>query len=198
MLRTLFLVLTLVTTSVVAKTKEDGSHIQPDNFYPRVKMETSMGDIVVELYRRRAPITVNNFLRYASKNGFNGTIFHRVVPGYIVQGGGYNTDYEEKPSYAPIFNESGSGMKNRMYTISMARENDPHSATRQFFFNMNDNANLDPGKDWGYAVFGMIVEGEEVVEKMMEVEREYSIELGLPNAPVEQIILKKVTVLPPV
>lgn len=198
MLRTLFLVLTLVTTSVVAKTKEDGSHIQPDNFYPRVKMETSMGDIVVELYRRRAPITVNNFLRYASKNGFNGTIFHRVVPGYIVQGGGYNQDYEEKPSYAPIFNESGSGMKNRSYTISMARENDPHSATRQFFFNVNDNDNLDPGKDWGYAVFGMIVEGEEVVDKMMEVEREYSMELGLPNAPVEQIILKKVTVLPPV
>lgn len=200
MLRTVLLAFLLVTTSVVAKQKDvdDGSQIQPDNYYPRVKMETSMGDVVIELDRRRAPITANNFLRYVDKKGFNGTLFHRVVPGYIVQGGGYNSEYEEKPSYPPIFNESGNGMKNKTYTIAMARENDPHSATRQFFFNMNDNDNLNPGKNWGYAVFGMIVEGEAVVEKMMEVEREYQVALGEPNSPVEPIILTRATILPPV
>ncbi|AYA63165.1 MULTISPECIES: peptidylprolyl isomerase [unclassified Alteromonas] len=199
MLRALLLALVVVTTPVIAaKPKDDGSQIQPDNYYPRVKMETTMGDFVVELYRRRAPITVNNFLRYVDKKSYNGTIFHRVVPGYIVQGGGYNAEFDEKPDYGTIFNESGSGMSNKMYTVSMARQNDPHSATRQFFFNMNDNTNLDPGRDWGYSVFGMIVEGEAVVEKMMEVELDYQPALGEPNSPKEPIILKSVTLLPAV
>lgn len=197
MLRSLFLALLLVTTATVAKTKNDGSQIQPDNYYPRVKMETTMGDFVVELYRRKAPITVNNFLRYVADKSYDGTIFHRVVPGFVVQGGGYTVDYDERPTYEPIYNESGNGLKNSLYTIAMARENDPHSATRQFFFNMNDNTNLDPGRNWGYTVFGMIVEGEDVVESMTTVQREYQIALGEPNAPLEPIILKKVTVLPP-
>ncbi|MBU2977572.1 peptidylprolyl isomerase [Alteromonas sp. C1M14] len=197
MLRSLFLALLLVTTATVAKTKNDGSQIQPDNYYPRVKMETTMGDFVVELYRRKAPITVNNFLRYVSDKSYDGTIFHRVVPGFVVQGGGYTPEYEERPTYDPIYNESGNGLKNSLYTVAMARENDPHTATRQFFFNMNDNPSLDPGRNWGYTVFGMIIEGEEVVENMMTVPREYQIALGEPNAPLEPIILKKVTVLPP-
>ncbi|MEG3766604.1 peptidylprolyl isomerase [Alteromonas sp. 14N.309.X.WAT.G.H12] len=197
MLRSLFLALLLVTTATVAKTKNDGSQIQPDNYYPRVKMETTMGDFVVELYRRKAPITVNNFLRYVADKSYDGTIFHRVVPGFVVQGGGYTVDYDERPTYEPIYNESGNGLKNSLYTIAMARENDPHSATRQFFFNMNDNTNLDPGRNWGYTVFGMIVEGEDVVESMTTVQREYQIALGEPNAPLDPIVLKKVTVLPP-
>lgn len=196
MIRYLFFVLIIVTTQVTAKDKDDGSGVQPDNYYPRVKLETTMGDVVVELDRRRAPLTVNNFLRYVSKHGYDGTIFHRVVPGFVVQGGGYNTDYEAKPSYPEIFNESGNGMKNELYTVAMARQNEPHSANRQFFFNVNDNPSLDPGRDWGYAVFGMIVEGEDIVDKMMEVETEYNLDLREQNSPVEQIVLKKAIVLP--
>lgn len=196
MFRYLLFVLILVATQTMAKGKDDGSNVQPDNYYPRVKLETSMGEIVVELDRRRAPITTNNFLRYVSKNGYNGTLFHRVVPNFVVQGGGYNKDFEQKPSYPEIFNESGNGMKNELYTVAMARQNEPHSATRQFFFNVNDNPSLDPGKEWGYAVFGMVVEGQEVVDKMMEVETEYQMRLREPNSPVEPIVLEKATVLP--
>ncbi len=196
MFRYLLFILVLATTSVVAKDKDDGSNVQPENFYPRVKLVTSMGDIIIELDRRRAPITTNNFLRYVSKRGYDGTLFHRVVPGFIVQGGGYNKDFEEKPSYPEIFNESGNGMKNKLYTVAMARQNEPHSATRQFFFNVNDNPSLDPGKEWGYAVFGMVVEGEEVVDKMMEVETEYQLRLREPSSPIEPILLEQATVLP--
>ena len=196
MFRYLLFVLILVASQTMAQGKDDGSNVQPDNYYPRVKLETSMGEIIIELDRRRAPITTNNFLRYVSKNGYNGTLFHRVVPNFVVQGGGYNKDFEQKPSYPEIFNESGNGMKNELYTVAMARQNQPHSATRQFFFNVNDNPSLDPGKEWGYAVFGMVVEGQEVVDKMMEVETEYQMRLREPNSPVEPIVLEKATVLP--
>ena len=196
MFRYLLFVLILVASQTMAQGKDDGSNVQPDNYYPRVKLETSMGEIIIELDRRRAPITTNNFLRYVSKNGYNGTLFHRVVPNFVVQGGGYSQDFEQKPSYPEIFNESGNGMKNELYTVAMARQNQPHSATRQFFFNVNDNPSLDPGKEWGYAVFGMVVEGQEVVDKMMEVETEYQMRLREPNSPVEPIVLEKATVLP--
>ncbi|MCW8090533.1 peptidylprolyl isomerase [Alteromonas sp. ASW11-130] len=182
---------------VNAKPIDDGAKVQPDNYYPRVKLETSMGDIVVELDRRRAPITVNNFLRYAANGLYNNTIFHRTVPGFVVQGGGYSPELDEKVTYDPIFNESGSGLTNDLHTIAMARQNNPHSATRQFFFNINDNDSLNPGRNWGYSVFGMIVEGSEIVDKMAEVETEYKVALGEHNAPKEMIILKKMTVLPP-
>ncbi|MEW9798406.1 peptidylprolyl isomerase [Alteromonas sp. CYL-A6] len=200
MLRAILLTLLLVLmtpASALAKKKDDGSQIQPDNYYPRVKLETTMGDIVVELDRRRAPITANNFLNYVDKGSYNNTIFHRVVPGFVVQGGGYTPEFDEKVDFGDIFNESGNGMKNSLHTIAMARQNDPHTANRQFFFNVNDNTNLDPGRDWGYAVFGMIVEGEDVVDAMSEVETEYQLLLNAPNVPVEPIILKKALVLPP-
>ena len=187
----------IISNVVFAAKKDDGSQIQPDNYYPRVKIETTMGDIVVELDRRRAPITVNNFLRYIDKRSYEDTIFHRVVPGFVVQGGGYTADFEGKSNFPDIFNESGNGLKNTLYTIAMARQNEPHTANRQFFFNVNDNTSLDPGRDWGYAVFGMIVEGEEVVDAMSEVETEYSLRLNANNVPIEPIIIKKVTVLPP-
>ncbi|NDV91519.1 peptidyl-prolyl cis-trans isomerase [Alteromonas sp. 345S023] len=186
-----------VSTSALAAKKNDGSHIQPDNYYPRVKIETTMGDVVVELDRRRAPITVNNFLRYVDKRSYEDTIFHRIVPGFVVQGGGYNTDFDGKSNFPDIFNESGNGLTNDLYTIAMARQNEPHSANRQFFFNVNDNESLNPGRDWGYAVFGMIVEGEDVVDAMSEVETEYSLRLSANNVPIEPIVIKKVTVLPP-
>ncbi len=184
------------SASVVAK-KDDGSHIQADNYYPRVKFETTMGDIVVELDRRRAPITVNNFLRYVDKRAYEDTIFHRIVPGFVVQGGGYTADFNGKSNFPDIFNESGNGLKNDLHTIAMARQNEPHTANRQFFFNVNDNTSLNPGRDWGYAVFGVIVEGEDVVDAMSEVETEYSIRLNANNVPIAPIVIKKVTVLPP-
>ena len=199
MLRALLFSLLIFTVAAQAAKKEadDGSQIQPDNYYPRVKLETTMGDIVIELDRRRAPITVNNFLRYVDKRSFEGTIFQRIIPGYIVQGGGYTVDYEEKSSYPAIFNGSGNGLKNTMYSVAMARQNDPHTATRQFFFNLDENDNLDPGRSWGYAVFGAVVEGYEVVDAMGEVATEYKATLGFADAPVEPIIINKVELLPP-
>lgn len=187
----------MVSFAAAAAKKDDGSQIQPDNYYPRVKIETTMGDIVVELDRRRAPITVNNFLRYVDKRAYEDTIFHRIVPGFVVQGGGYTADFEGKSNFPEIFNESGNGLTNDLHTIAMARQNDPHTANRQFFFNVNDNSSLNPGRDWGYAVFGVIVEGEDVVDAMSEVETEYSIRLNANNVPIEPIVIKKVTVLPP-
>ncbi|MEM7418768.1 MAG: peptidylprolyl isomerase [Pseudomonadota bacterium] len=186
-----------VSTTVLGATRDDGSHVQPDNYYPRVKFETTMGDIVVELDRRRAPITVNNFLRYVDKRAYEDTIFHRIVPGFVVQGGGYTADFNGKSNFPDIFNESGNGLTNDLHTIAMARQNDPHTANRQFFFNVNDNSSLNPGRDWGYAVFGVIVEGEDIVDAMSEVETEYSLRLNANNVPIEPIIIKKVIVLPP-
>lgn len=187
----------MVSFAAAAAKKDDGSQVQPDNYYPRVKIETTMGDIVVELDRRRAPITVNNFLRYVDKRAYEDTIFHRIVPGFVVQGGGYTADFEGKSNFPEIFNESGNGLTNDLHTIAMARQSDPHTANRQFFFNVNDNSSLNPGRDWGYAVFGVIVEGEDVVDAMSEVETEYSIRLNANNVPIEPIVIKKVTVLPP-
>ena len=185
------------SSSPVMAKKDDGSQVQPDTYYPRVKLETTMGDIVVELDRRRAPITVNNFLRYVDKRAYEDTIFHRIVPGFVVQGGGYTADFNGKSNFPDIFNESGNGLTNDLHTIAMARQGDPHTANRQFFFNVNDNSSLNPGRDWGYAVFGVIVEGEDIVDAMSEVETEYSIRLNANNVPIEPIIIKKMTVLPP-
>ena len=187
----------LGSSSAVLAKKDDGSQVQPDNYYPRVKIETTMGDIVVELDRRRAPITVNNFLRYVDKRAYEDTIFHRIVPGFVVQGGGYTADFDGKSNFPDIFNESGNGLTNDLHTIAMARQGDPHTANRQFFFNVNDNSSLNPGRDWGYAVFGVIVEGEDIVDAMSEEETEDSLRLDANNVPIEPIVIKKMTVLPP-
>ncbi len=187
----------LGSSSAVLAKKDDGSQVQPDNYYPRVKIETTMGDIVVELDRRRAPITVNNFLRYVDKRAYEDTIFHRIVPGFVVQGGGYTADFDGKSNFPDIFNESGNGLTNDLHTIAMARQGDPHTANRQFFFNVNDNSSLNPGRGLCYAVFGVIVEGEDIVDAMSEVETEYSLSLNANNVPIEPIVIKKMTVLPP-
>lgn len=185
----------LFTAQVMAKGK-DGSEIQKDNLYPKVKMVTSMGDIVVELDRFKAPITVNNFLRYVDKGSYDDTVFHRIIDNFVVQGGGLDLEFQEKPNFGPIFNESGNGLKNDVGTIAMARQNDPHSATRQFFFNLVDNVSLNPGKRWGYTVFGEIVEGQEVLEKLAKVKTGYHVQTGMPDVPVETVVLKSVILLP--
>lgn len=198
MLRALCISIFLICMPAVAKQKDDGSQIQADNFYPRVKIETSMGDITVELDRSRAPIAVNNFLRYVDKRSYEDTIFHRIVANFVVQGGGYDVDFNEKPSFPDIINESGNGLKNEMYTIAMARQKDPHSSNRQFFFNMNDNVSLDPGRDWGYTVFGYVVEGTDALDAISLVETDYDTTWGWADVPVEPVIIKRVIVLPPV
>lgn len=165
------------------------------NIYPQVKLETSMGIIVVELDRKKAPITVNNFLSYVVSGEYNNTIFHRVIDEFVVQGGGYGTDLKLKNVKEDIVNESGNGLKNDVGTIAMARENAPHSANRQFFFNVAENKNLDPGKKWGYTVFGSIIEGEEVVENMAKVATDFNEELNWNDVPVEPVILLKATLL---
>lgn len=173
-----------------------GEAVQKDNYYPRVKFETSMGDIVIELSRSKAPVTTNNFLSYVKEKQYDNTIFHRIIADYIVQGGGYTPDFSDRKTNYKIINESGNGLKNNQYSIAMARENDPHSAKRQFFFNMKDNENLDPGRTWGYAVFGMVVEGEEVLDAMALVETHVNPQIGFPDTPIENIILKRAIILP--
>ena len=173
-----------------------GARVQPDNYYPKVKFITSMGDVIVELNRRKAPITVNNFLRYVELDEYDNTLFHRVVYNYIVQGGGYSTEFGVKKTFDPIYNESGNGLKNLAYTISMARQSDPHSAVRQFFFNARDNANLDPGKNWGYTVFGEVTEGMDIIDAMGAVETHYHQPSRFSDVPITPIILETVEILP--
>lgn len=173
------------------------AEIQPDNPFPRVKLVTSMGDITVELNRNAAPLTIKNFFRYVKKAQYNGTIFHRLVPDFVIQGGGYDEDFHDKPSYEKVVNESGNGLKNEYGTIAMARERAPHSATRQFFFNLNDNSSLDPDDgDWGYTVFGRIVDGLDVLEAMAALESQaYSDDIGWADVPVDPPILKHIEVV---
>lgn len=197
MYRYLLLSVLLCITSVSgAKIKDDGSQIQADNSYPQVKLETTMGDIIVELNRSKAPAAVNNFLRYALKRGYEGTIFHRVIADFVVQGGGYDENFAEIPSWGNIINESGNGLKNEKYTIAMARQRDPHSANHQFYFNLADNPSLDPGRDWGYTVFGTVIEGYDVLDKIALSPTDIDPTYGWPDVPIEKIMLKRVLILP--
>ncbi|MEO3876966.1 peptidylprolyl isomerase [Rheinheimera fenheensis] len=170
--------------------------VQPNNLFPKVKLMTSQGDIVIELDRSRAPISVNNFLSYVKNKRYDNTLFHRLEPEFVLQGGGYDANYKPIEELKPIFNESGNGLKNQLYTVAMARLNDPHSATSQFYFNLKDNPHLDPGRTWGYAVFGYVTEGTEVIEKIRAIQIDTSVELGWPNVPVEKVLLKTAIVLP--
>lgn len=170
--------------------------VLPDNGFPSIKLETSMGDIVIELNRLRAPVTANNFLRYVLAGAYDGTIFHRVMPGFVVQGGGYTEAIEERELFPPIINESGNGLKNQMMTVAMARYNDPHTATNQFYFNLADNASLDPNsKSWGYAVFGEVIGGWDVVMAIAGVETGYSAALDAEDVPLTPVKLIRATVL---
>lgn len=140
---------------------------------PRVLISTSQGDMVVELADERAPLTVSNFLQYVEDDFYDGTIFHRVIEGFMIQGGGFSDTYKRKSTRPAIPNEANNGLRNQRYTISMARTNAPHSATAQFFINSQDNGNLDhqgpTARGWGYAVFGRVVEGQEIVDTISQV-----------------------------
>ena len=150
-----------------------GPGARAERGHPLVKLETSMGDITLELYPDKAPVTVANFLEYVKAGFYNGTIFHRVINGFMIQGGGLDAQMNQKPTRAPIKNEADNGLKNEAYTIAMARTGDPHSATAQFFINVADNTFLNhtakTPQGWGYAVFGKVVKGREVVDKIKAV-----------------------------
>ncbi|MDD9886733.1 MAG: peptidylprolyl isomerase [Gammaproteobacteria bacterium] len=137
---------------------------------PRVRLATSLGDIVVELNPAKAPVTTENFLAYARDGFYDGLIFHRVIPNFMIQGGGFEEGMQQRTPRAPIKNEADNGLRNLRGTIAMARTNDPHSATAQFFINLKDNAFLDfkaqNAQGWGYCVFGKVVEGLDVVDKI--------------------------------
>jgi cyclophilin family peptidyl-prolyl cis-trans isomerase len=135
------------------------------NLSPRVRVFTTAGSFVIELDRGRAPLTVEAFMGYVTSGFYNGTIFHRVVPGFIAQAGGYTADFQPKPTTGTVVNESGNGLSNLRGTVGFARTNEPHSGTSQFYINLADNVDLNPRPTrWGYAVFGKVVEGMEVVD----------------------------------
>jgi cyclophilin family peptidyl-prolyl cis-trans isomerase len=165
---------------------------------PRVKLATSAGDIVLELQAAKAPKSVENFLVYVKKGHYNGTIFHRVIPGFMIQGGGFDKAMAQKPTEKPIENEATNGLKNDKYTVAMARTPHPHSASAQFFINVNDNAFLNHSaptqQGWGYAVFGRVVEGQDVVDKITAVPTGNQ---GMhQNVPLTPVIINAATVLP--
>lgn len=190
-MRIVFLILALCSLPVAA-----GQFMQPDNLFPRVKLITSEGDIEIELDRSRAPLTVNNFLSYVKRNAYNNTIFHRLIPDFVLQGGGYTPDFKDIPTLPAVFNESGNGLKNQFGTVAMARLNDPHSATSQFYINLRDNPSLDPGSRWGYTVFGEVRAGFEVLERIQQRATGLSEQTGWPDVPVDPLVLKQVILLP--
>jgi cyclophilin family peptidyl-prolyl cis-trans isomerase len=159
-------------------------------------MKTSMGDIRLELDTEKAPITVGNFVEYAKSGHFSGTVFHRVIKGFMIQGGGFNAQLKEKETRKPIRNESTNGLRNKKYSIAMARTSDPDSASSQFFINTTDNSMLDRDRardGVGYAVFGRVVSGQEVVDAIESVATRT---LGpLENVPVKPIVIESVTIL---
>ncbi|RKZ56516.1 MAG: peptidyl-prolyl cis-trans isomerase [Gammaproteobacteria bacterium] len=180
----------LITLSLTA-------YAEGDNTLPHVKLETSLGDIVLELNQDKAPQTVENFLNYVNNGFYNGTIFHRVIKDFMIQGGGFNEQMIQKSPNAPIKNEANNGLSNIRGSIAMARTNDPHSATAQFFINTVDNSFLDfsseQGSGWGYAVFGQVIEGMDTVDTIRAVAT--SNKGGHGDVPNDSVIIIKATIV---
>ncbi|WP_245591342.1 peptidylprolyl isomerase [Derxia gummosa] len=162
---------------------------------PRVALDTNLGRIVLELDDAKAPVSTANFLKYAGDGFYAGTVFHRVIPDFMIQGGGYNAGMKEKPTNPPIANEGRNGLRNLRGTVSMARRGDPDSATSQFFINVVDNPRLDyPQPDgYGYAVFGKVVDGMDVVDKIRALPT--GSRAGHQNVPLDPVVIEKATIL---
>lgn len=164
---------------------------------PSVILHTNFGAITVELFEEEAPKSTQNFLRYARDGHYDGTIFHRVIDNFMIQGGGFDTDMEQKPTRDPIDNEADNGLENERGTLAMARTNDPHSATSQFFINVADNSFLDhrskhSGQTWGYAVFGRVIDGMDVVDEIRAVE---TAPQGMHrDMPVDPVVIERVEI----
>lgn len=163
---------------------------------PKVLLKTNMGEIVLELNPEKAPKTSANFIKYVKKGFYSGTIFHRVIPTFMVQGGGFDKNMTQKPVDAPIQNEAANGLTNDQYTVAMARTGDPHSASSQFFINVQDNSFLNyPGRDgWGYCVFGKVIKGMEVVDKIKAVATGNA--GPHQNVPTEPVVIESASLLP--
>lgn len=161
----------------------------------QVSLKTNMGEIVLELYPEKAPKSVANFLQYVKNGHYNGTIFHRVIEDFMIQGGGFDRNMQQKPTGAPIENEAKNGLKNATYSVAMARTGAPHSATAQFFINTNNNRMLDyPSQDgWGYAVFGKVIKGTEIVDKIKSVP--VSDQGMYQNVPVKPVIIESASLV---
>lgn len=163
---------------------------------PRVRLETSNGAIVIELDQTKAPVTVGNFLEYVKAGFYDGTVFHRVIPNFMIQGGGFTANMEQKPTRGTIVNESANGLVNKRGTVAMARTPDPNSASSQFFINLVDNAFLDRAKAQdgvGYCVFGKVVEGMKVVDAIAAVKT--GTVGGYQDVPVQPVLIKKASVV---
>jgi cyclophilin family peptidyl-prolyl cis-trans isomerase len=186
MLRTIAIVLALVVSTHAGAAT------------PQVEIKTSLGDIVVELDPARAPLTVENFLQYVKARHYDGTLFHRVMPGFMIQGGGFTPDFNEKPTGKPVRNEASNGVPNTVGTIAMARTPDPHSATAQFFINVADNRMLNfrfpTFEGYGYAVFGKVVTGMDVVNRIVKVPTGPG-PAPHQNVPVKPVIIKSIRVV---
>jgi peptidyl-prolyl cis-trans isomerase B (cyclophilin B) len=158
-----------------------------------IRLKTNRGDIVLELDAEKAPKTTENFIQYVKEGHFDGTVFHRVIGNFMIQGGGFAAGMKEKPTRAPIENEAKNGLSNLNGTVAMARTMDPHSASSQFFINVADNKFLDyPGQDgWGYCVFGKVTAGMDVVDQMKSVDT--TTRMGHQDVPVEDLVIEKAT-----
>ena len=203
-MKRLFILCLALCFSAASLAAQEGRFVQKDNMFPRVEIVTSLGSIIVELDRSRAPITVNNFLTYVSDKSYQGSIFHRVERDeenerdFVIQGGGYDKDMEGLHQNDPIFNESGNGLKNDMYSIAMAyQDRQPHSGTRQFFFNMDNNEHLNPGRDWGFAVFGTVMDGYETLDKIMAVKTIYNEKIGYDFVPETPVVILNIKMIEP-
>ncbi|TXX98535.1 peptidyl-prolyl cis-trans isomerase [Vibrio mimicus] len=162
---------------------------------PKVAVETTLGNFTIELNQEKAPVSVANFLRYVDDGSYVGSQFHRVIPGFMAQGGGFDANLNQLPTYEPIENEASNGLRNNTATVAMARTQNPNSATRQFYINLVDNDFLDyAAKPPGYAVFGQVVEGFDVIEKMAL--QPTKTQGRMQNVPVTPIVINKVTRLP--
>jgi peptidyl-prolyl cis-trans isomerase A (cyclophilin A) len=199
---TTFLTRVLATLAAVAGFGLSGGALaakpapkEPVSATPQVAIKTTMGDIVVELDREKAPKTVDNFLTYVRSGFYKGTIFHRVIDGFMIQGGGFDEKLTQKKTNKPVQNEANNGLTNSTYSLAMARTSDPNSATAQFFINVADNEALNyPGRDgFGYTVFGKVVQGQDVVDKIKGVLVD---DKGMfQNIPVTPIVIKSATIL---
>ena len=164
---------------------------------PRILMKTNLGELTIELNSEKAPITVENFLHYVNDNFFTNTLFHRVIPGFMVQGGGFTTEFEQKEGIAPIKNEADNGLKNTRGSIAMARTSDPHSASSQFFINLADNGFLNhtspTSQGWGYTVFGQVVDGLELIDTIAK--QKTGRRQGHDDVPTEDVVIESITLV---
>lgn len=187
----------LVTLALIGLIIPNVAPAQPD--MPQVQMDTSAGTIIIELDPHKAPQSVENFLSYVREGFYDGTIFHRVIKGFMIQGGGMTAEMQSKKGHAPITNEADNGLKNTIGTIAMARTADPHSATSQFFINAKDNDFLNHSsksrRGWGYCVFGRVIKGMEVVQAIENVET--TSRAGHRDVPVTPVVIQHVQIIVP-